>query len=149
MVPGSRSGTTFAGMTPSTPPPGLGAERRVGGQGNVAWWIRCGRRGDLPYGGGDGLTEVAQIPFNALREASSRVRAATSYVTAGAFPASGRWLAPKPCSDCPRCGPNGDFDAYWDFHLEREYQRTHRSRYAAGRVPVPVAPVKPALRRVN
>ena len=24
---------------------------------------------------------------------------------------------------------NGDFDKYWQFHLDREYQRTHASRY--------------------
>jgi hypothetical protein len=24
---------------------------------------------------------------------------------------------------------NGDFDAYWRFHLQREHQRTHTSRY--------------------
>jgi hypothetical protein len=44
---------------------------------------------------------------------------------------------------------NGDFDAYWEFHLQREYERTHRSRYVGGRVPVPVGPAKPALRRVK
>jgi hypothetical protein len=25
--------------------------------------------------------------------------------------------------------PNGDFDEYWKFHLDRECQRTHTSRY--------------------
>lgn len=44
---------------------------------------------------------------------------------------------------------NGDFDAYWAFHLEREFERTHRSRYAGECVPIPVAPSKPALRRVK
>jgi hypothetical protein len=44
---------------------------------------------------------------------------------------------------------NGDFDAYWEFHLQREYERTHRSRYVGGRVPVPVGPAKPTLRRVK
>lgn len=24
---------------------------------------------------------------------------------------------------------NGDFEAYWTFHLRQEYQRTHNSRY--------------------
>jgi hypothetical protein len=24
---------------------------------------------------------------------------------------------------------NGDFDAYWQYHLDREYQRTHAHRY--------------------
>jgi hypothetical protein len=44
---------------------------------------------------------------------------------------------------------NGDFDAYWAFHLEREYERNHRDRYAGGIVPIPVAPRKPRLRRVK
>jgi hypothetical protein len=26
---------------------------------------------------------------------------------------------------------NGDFDAYWSYHLEREHQRVHRARYAS------------------
>ena len=44
---------------------------------------------------------------------------------------------------------NGDFDAYWAFHLEREHERTHRSRYADAAVPIPVATRKPPLRRVK
>ncbi len=44
---------------------------------------------------------------------------------------------------------NGDFDAYWAFHLEREYERTHRSRYADERVPIPLGPSKTTLRRVQ
>jgi len=44
---------------------------------------------------------------------------------------------------------NGDFDAYWAFHLEREVERTHRSRYADGRVPVPLPAPKTRLRRVK
>jgi hypothetical protein len=24
---------------------------------------------------------------------------------------------------------NGDFDRYWKFHLDREHERTHASRY--------------------
>lgn len=31
---------------------------------------------------------------------------------------------------------NGDFDAYWRFHLNRERQRNHQSRYANGDIPV-------------
>jgi hypothetical protein len=30
---------------------------------------------------------------------------------------------------------NGDFDAYWSFHLEQERQRVHEARYANGVVP--------------
>jgi hypothetical protein len=44
---------------------------------------------------------------------------------------------------------NGDFDAYWGFHLEREYQRTHCSRYADADVPNPVTTGRPPLRRVK
>lgn len=44
---------------------------------------------------------------------------------------------------------NGDFDAYWAFHLQREYERTHRSRYADGRVPVPLPVPRARLRRVK
>jgi hypothetical protein len=31
--------------------------------------------------------------------------------------------------------PNGDFNAYWDYHLTQERQRVHRSRYAHGIIP--------------
>jgi len=42
---------------------------------------------------------------------------------------------------------SADVDAYWIFHLEREHQRHHASRYADGAPPDP-APV-PKLRRVK
>ena len=32
-----------------------------------------------------------------------------------------------------RC--NGDFDAYWSYHLGKEQRRVHRSRYADNRIP--------------
>jgi hypothetical protein len=44
---------------------------------------------------------------------------------------------------------NGDFEAYWAFHLDHEHERIHRSHYADGRVPNPVAASKPSLRRVK
>jgi hypothetical protein len=44
---------------------------------------------------------------------------------------------------------NGDFDAYWAFHLEREQERIHRSRYAGGKVPSTLGAAKPHLRRVK
>jgi len=31
---------------------------------------------------------------------------------------------------------NGDFDTYWQFHLDREQQRVHRSRYANDAIPL-------------
>ena len=31
---------------------------------------------------------------------------------------------------------NGDFDEYWTFHLAREQQRVHESRYADGIIPL-------------
>jgi hypothetical protein len=42
---------------------------------------------------------------------------------------------------------NGDFDAYWRFHLAQEYERTHVARYAAGNVPNPLA--VPSSRRAK
>jgi hypothetical protein len=42
---------------------------------------------------------------------------------------------------------SGDMDAYWAFHLEREHQRHHASRYAGGTPPDPTPP--PKLRRVK
>ena len=42
-----------------------------------------------------------------------------------------------------------DFDAYWEFHLDREHARNHRGHYAGGRVPAPIPPAKPRLRRVK
>ena len=52
---------------------------------------------------------------------------------------------------------SGDFDAYWDFHEAREYQRNHAERYADGIAPPVVPPVpepppspsSPRLRRVK
>lgn len=42
-----------------------------------------------------------------------------------------------------------DFDAYWQFHLDRERERNHASRYEHGNVPDPLPPPKPRLKRVK
>ena len=44
---------------------------------------------------------------------------------------------------------SGDFDDYWAFHLVKEHERTHRSRYAGGDVPNPLPPSRPHLRLVK
>lgn len=44
---------------------------------------------------------------------------------------------------------SGDFDAYWQFHLARERERTHQSRYAEGTIPSPLPPQRPALKLVK
>jgi hypothetical protein len=44
---------------------------------------------------------------------------------------------------------SGDFDAYWQFHLAKEHERTHQSRYAGGRIPDPLRPDHPRLRLVK
>jgi hypothetical protein len=31
---------------------------------------------------------------------------------------------------------SGDFDEYWEFHLQQEYKRNHEARYENGQVPV-------------
>ncbi|HEX5076057.1 MAG TPA: ISKra4 family transposase [Gemmatimonadaceae bacterium] len=44
---------------------------------------------------------------------------------------------------------SGDFDAYWQFHLVKEHERTHVSRYADGAIPNPLPPSHPRLRLVK
>jgi hypothetical protein len=44
---------------------------------------------------------------------------------------------------------SGDFDDYWDFHLEREHDRNHLRRYADSQIPSPLPVIKPRLRRVK
>ncbi len=44
---------------------------------------------------------------------------------------------------------SGDFDDYWQFHLAKEHERTHASRYAEGIVPNPLPPRRPQLRLVK
>jgi hypothetical protein len=44
---------------------------------------------------------------------------------------------------------SGDFDAYWQFHLEQEKARNHVARYASGNVPDPLPKPKPRLKRVK
>jgi len=45
---------------------------------------------------------------------------------------------------------SGDFDDYWMFHLAKEYERTHTSRYADGEVPnpLPATRARPNLKLV-
>jgi len=42
-----------------------------------------------------------------------------------------------------------DFDAYWAFHLERDRERNHASRYEDGKIPDPLPATKPRLKRVK
>ena len=44
---------------------------------------------------------------------------------------------------------SGDFDAYWVFHLAREKERNHASRYEGAVIPDPLPAPKPRLRRVK
>ncbi len=44
---------------------------------------------------------------------------------------------------------SGDFNDYWLFHLAKEHERTHQSRYADGAIPNPLAAKRPALRLVK
>jgi hypothetical protein len=44
---------------------------------------------------------------------------------------------------------SGDFDDYWQFHLAKEHERTHASRYADGVVPTPAPASQPRLRIVK
>jgi len=43
---------------------------------------------------------------------------------------------------------SGDFDAYWQFHLERERERNHTPLYEGGSITDPLPPTKRSLRRV-
>ena len=44
---------------------------------------------------------------------------------------------------------SGDFDEYWNFHLAREKERNHASRYADGEIPDPLPAPKRRLRRIK
>src|SRR5215510_7219040 len=44
---------------------------------------------------------------------------------------------------------SGDFDDYWLFHLAKEHERNHRSRYVDGIVPDPIPQPRPHLRIVK
>jgi hypothetical protein len=44
---------------------------------------------------------------------------------------------------------SGDFDAYWQFHLEHDHLRNHASRYQDAVVPDPLPSRKPRLRRLK
>lgn len=44
---------------------------------------------------------------------------------------------------------SGDLNKYWEFHLTREHQRNHESRYANERVPDAIPASRPRLRRVK
>ena len=44
---------------------------------------------------------------------------------------------------------SGDFDEYWRFHLTRDHERNHASRYEDGKIPDPLPAPKARLRRVK
>jgi hypothetical protein len=44
---------------------------------------------------------------------------------------------------------SGDFDDYWQFHVAKEHERTHASRYADGAVPDPLPHSRPRLQIVK
>jgi len=44
---------------------------------------------------------------------------------------------------------SGDFEDYWQFHLVKEHERTHQSRYANGAVPNPLPSPRPQLKLVK
>ena len=44
---------------------------------------------------------------------------------------------------------SGDFDAYWAFHLDRDKNRNHASRYEDAKIPDPLPPLKARLRSVK
>jgi hypothetical protein len=44
---------------------------------------------------------------------------------------------------------SGDFDVYWQFHLARDHERNHASRYEDAKIPDPLPALKPRLRRVK
>jgi hypothetical protein len=44
---------------------------------------------------------------------------------------------------------SGDFEAYWQFHLAKEHERTHQSRYAAGAIPNPLSRSRRHLKLVK
>jgi hypothetical protein len=44
---------------------------------------------------------------------------------------------------------SGDFDDYWQFHLAKEHERVHASRYADGAAPNPLPRERPRLRLVK
>jgi hypothetical protein len=44
---------------------------------------------------------------------------------------------------------SADFDDYWQFHLDKEHERNHASRYVGGQVPGPLPLARPQLRLVK
>ena len=42
-----------------------------------------------------------------------------------------------------------DFDDYWQFHVAKEHERTHASRYADGAIPNPLPTSRPHLTLVK
>ena len=64
-----------------------------------------------------------------------------------------RWVGVEVILELRALRASGDFDAYWDFHEAREYERNHAQRYADGIAPPvsepPPSPSSPRLRRVK
>ncbi len=44
---------------------------------------------------------------------------------------------------------SGGFDDYWQFHLAKDHERTHRSRYVDGAIPNPLPLSRSHLRLIK
>lgn len=112
---------------PSTPR-GIGREWVVAGVGDIAFLAAFSATSAI------GQNQAATCDHRRLEDGHATCAAATSNRCA-------RWSAAgaEAVLRLRALRTSGDFDDYWQFHLEKERERTHNSRYADGDVPNPAS----------
>lgn len=97
------------------------------------------------------LTHYADALRNGLPIATGVIEGACRYIVRDRMDKTGaRWsvAGAEAVLKLRALRTNGDFDAYWQHHVEAEYRRNHASRYADAQVPSPL-PAKRHLRRIK
>lgn len=97
------------------------------------------------------LLNYAQALADGLPIATGVIEGACRYLVRDRMDKTGaRWSLPgaEAVLKLRALRTNGDFDAYWRFHVDAEYKRNHMARYSQLNVPDPL-PKRPALRRVK
>ncbi len=101
---------------------------------------------------GETMTTGARSVFEGLPIATGVIEGACRHLVQDRMGRTGaRWslLGAEAVLRLRALRSSNDFDDYWQFHLAKEHERNHTSRYTDGIVPDPIPQPRPNLTVVN